>query len=934
MPGSMRRILSTAALTLSVIASLAAYGSSPQNAPAPQPIVAADGTMSTGAQNALVQQYCAVCHNDAQNKGGLSLEHFDAAKPDPNVVGLMVDMLKGGDMPPKGRPRPDAATLQAFATSLTSHVGAAPNANASAEPIAMVPAHPVIVSFPHDGDRMASAAQTSVLQTICIQCHTDKRKPGGVSFEHLTADDIARDPELAERMVAKLRAGMMPPPEATKRPDDAAVQAFVVSLERRIDQAAAQRPHPGSRMSQRLNRVEYARTIRAMLGLDVDVSRWLPPDTISHNFDNIAAVQDFSPTLVQSYLDAASDISRLAIGDPEATPTSASYDISQFASQVNHVADAPFGTRGGLSVVHVFPADGRYRFKLTLFGTLGGRLFGLTTIGEQVQISIDDTQVALLDVDNRMSEISPQGLTMTSEPIAVKAGPRHVSAAFVQRAEGPVDDLIAPQTYTLADLDIGDAKGLTLVPHLRTLRIDGPFDVTGVSDNATRDKIFICRPEAPADELPCAKKIIANLAETAYRGRVSPSDMQDLMNFYAQGRSEGSFDTGIRMALQAMLVSPHFLFRIEPQPVDARAGQDYRVGDRALASRLSYFLWGEPPDATLMKAAEQGRLHDVADLDAQVMRMLKDSRSFALSTRFASQWLRLQDVSKVRPDAVRYPMYDARIERALVRETELFFDSIVKGDHDVLDLLTADYTYLNEDLAAFYGIPGISGTAFRKVPLDGTHRRGLLGQASILVETSVATRSDPVLRGKWVLEVLLGQPPPPPPPNVPALESTGAVSANGQPLTIRQRMEEHRKSPFCASCHRVIDPIGLALENFEPTGQFRVTDNDAPVDASTVLYDGTPMNGLNGLVDALLKRRETILRVFAANLMAYALGRDVQSFDMPTVRAIVQKAGASGNRFSSYVLGIVNSDAFRMSRASEPYVTTTDRADRAPAKRF
>src|SRR5205814_5495393 len=372
------------------------------------------------------------------------------------------------------------------------------------------------------------------------------------------------------------------------------------------------------RASQRLNRAEYARAIRAMLGLELDVTQWLPPATVSHNCDNIAAVQNSSPTLVQSDLDAASEISRLAVGDLEATPTSVSYEVPQFVSQTAHVADAPLGTRGGLSVVHIFPADGKYRFRLRLFSTLGGRLFGLTSSGERIQIAIDDRQAAMLDVDPQMSEAVPKGLTLETEPIDVKSGPHRVSAAFVETAEGPVDDLIAPQAYTLADLDIGDAKGLTVLPHLRTLAIDGPFAVTGASGNVSRERIFVCRPTSAADEIPCARSIIVKLAEQAYRGPVSEPQLQDLMRFYAQGRAAGGFEAGIRMGLQAMLASPHFLFRLEPQPVSARAGGDYQIGDRALASRLSFFLWSEPPDRTLLKLAEGGQLHDRTVLEAQV----------------------------------------------------------------------------------------------------------------------------------------------------------------------------------------------------------------------------------------------------------------------------------------------------------------------------
>jgi hypothetical protein len=498
----------------------------------------------------------------------------------------------------------------------------------------------------------------------------------------------------------------------------------------------------------------------------------------------------------------------------------------------------------------------------------------------------------------------------------VQAGPQRLSAAFIQRSEAPVDDIIAPQAYTLSDQFIGAAQGITSYPHLRTLTVTGPLQVTGVSETVSRQKIFVCRPVSATDEAPCARKIVGHLADQAYRRPATPAELGDLMKFYDQGRAEGDFETGIQRALQAILVSTHFLFRLEPQPLSVKAGQDYRVSDIALASRLTYFLWAAPPDAELVKLAMAGRLHDPAVLNAQARRMLKDPRAYALSTRFAAQWLRLQDVDKVHPDALMYPMYDATIAASMKEETERFFDSIVRDDASVLDLLTADYTYVNQELAAFYGIPNVAGPQFRRVSLAGTHRRGLLGQGTILVETSVADRSDPVLRGKWVLEVLLGQPPPPPPPNVNTnLDESAQAVQDGKVLSTRERMEQHRANPFCASCHSVIDPIGLALENFDPTGHWRISDGGVPVDASTTLYDGTKMNGPEGLEQALLKHQDTFLRVFTENLMAYALGRQIQYFDMPTIRAILHRAAGQNNRFSSFVLGIVDSDAFRMNRA-------------------
>ncbi|HVB37319.1 MAG TPA: DUF1592 domain-containing protein, partial [Vicinamibacterales bacterium] len=895
-----------------------ASGAKPVGAPAPA--VSHDSTrMPADAQVKLVHEYCIGCHDDAQKPGGVTLEHFTGAQAvEPNIAGMMVRKLKAGQMPPAGMPRPDPATLAAFVDVLQARAipGSEKAAAASAAPVVQQ-----VVTFPHTGDVMTVATQNAVVKEICAQCHNDKQKAGGVSMTGFDATQAAEHAELVEAMIAKVRAGMMPKMGAPKRPDAASARAFAVSLEQRIDRAAALRPDPGRRTFQRLNRAEYAESIDVMLGIDVDVSQWLPPDTISHNFDNIADAQNFSPTLLQGYLGAADAISRLAVGDPDAGATSETYSVDRTASQMEHVDGAPFGTRGGLSVVNVFPADGTYRFKILLHGTPTGQLFGKTVLGEQLEVSINGRRVALLDISPTLDESDPNGLTLQTDPIEVPAGPQRVSAVFLKRFDGPIDDMLEPHEHTLADTQIGDAAGVTTLPHLRDLTITGPYRATGVSDTVSRRRIFSCRPTTPGEEAPCARSIVARLATQAYRRPVTTGEVDDLMKFYAQGRTNGDFESGIRLALQALLVSPHFLFRIEEQPDTVRAGQDYKIDSLDLASRLSYFLWAAPPDAELLKVASSGRLQEPAVLDAQVRRMVKDPRSEALSTRFASQWLRLQDVSKMHPDAITYPYYDATLGQAMVRETQLLVDSIVKGDRNVLDLLTADYTFVNERLAAHYGIPGVAGPDFRKVSLAGTHRRGLLGQGSILVLTSVADRTSPVQRGKWVLEVLLGQPPPPPPPNVPALDDEGSV-AGGRVLSVRERMEEHRKNPFCASCHKVIDPIGLSLENFDPTGRYRIKDSGVPVDASGDLYDGTRMNGLTGLEQALLAHQDTFLRVFTENLMAYALGRRVEYYDMPTVRTIIRTATANGDRFTAYVLGIVNSPAFRMSRAKTQTVTT------------
>ncbi len=882
-------------------------------------------TLTDAQQTALVKQYCVTCHTEAEKPGGLSFESFaGASKTSANIAAMMVRKLKAGQMPPPGMPRPDKDTLTAFVSALE---GAAIPGMAAANEAAPAPAAgPQVIAFAHTGDTMTVAEQNKMVHTICIQCHTDTRKPGGLSFEHFDMTKAPEEAPTAERMLAKLRAGMMPPANAPKRPDNASIHAFVTSLEQRIDREAALHPNPGSRLSQRLNRVEYAGAVKSMLGIDVDVSQWLPPDTMSHNFDNMAAVQDLSPTLLQSYLDAADEISRLAVGDAEASATSVSYSVGTYTDQMEHVTGTPIGTRGGLSVLHVFPADGAYRFRLIFYGTGDGgvgQIFGVTAGDEQIEIAVNGERVALLKVDARLTEGSPQGLSIETPPLYIQAGQQRVSAAFIGRGDGPIDDLITPQAFLLADLDIGNGQGVYTEPHLRTMAITGPFHVTGVSQTASRQKIFICRPLSAAGESPCARKIITNLANQAYRQPATAAEIDALMKFYQRKRATGDFEDGIRMALQAILSSTHFLFRVEPRPADVRAGADYRINDIALASRLSYFLWSAPPDATLVKLAMTSRLHLQPVLDAQVRRMLKDPRSFSLSTRFASEWLRLQDVDKMHPDALLYPNYTTGIANAMKRETQDFFNAIVTKDASVLDLLTADYTYVNGDLASYYGIPGVAGPEFRRVSLAATQRRGLLGEGAIQVETSVADRSDPVLRGKWVLEVLLGQPPPPPPPNVNTnLDDTAGAVENGKPLSVRQRMEQHRANPFCASCHSVIDPIGLSLENFDPAGHWRIRDNGVGVDTETTLYDGTHMNGPEGLVQAMLKHQDTFLRVFTENLMAYGLGRQIEYFDMPAVRAIIRHASANGNHFSSYVLGIVHSDAFQMSRAAG--VTSTD----------
>jgi hypothetical protein len=544
-------------------------------------------------------------------------------------------------------------------------------------------------------------------------------------------------------------------------------------------------------------------------------------------------------------------------------------------------------------------------------------LYGSPARGEQIEVSIDGERVALMDVNPRMTESDPNGMNIYTPRVHVQAGQRRVTAAFIQRFKAPVDDLIAPVEHTLADGQIGLAVGVTTLPHILNFSIVGPQVVTGVAETASRRKIFICRPTSPSTATPCAMKIVETLAAKAYRGPVDKTTLDHLMRLYDEARQGGDFEDGIRTALQAILVSPRFLFRFERAPASVGTESSYRISEFELASRLSYFLWATLPDDALTAAAAKGQLR--ANLRQQTTRLLGDSRVEALASRFAAQWLRLQELDKITPDPPHYPYFDHTLGAAMAQETRLFFENLVREDRSVLELLTADYSFVNQRLAEHYGIRDVSGTSFRRVSLPD-NRRGILGHASILTLTSIADRTSPVLRGKWILEVLLGTPPPPPPPNVPDLEPARS-DTRGRFLSVRERMEEHRASPAWNSCHRVIDPLGLALENFDVTGHARIKDNGQPIDSSGELYDGTKIDGLTGLRDVLLKRKDMVLQSFTENLMTYALGRRVEAEDMPTVRTIVRAAALQDYRMSAFIMGVISSPAFQM-RALEETSTT------------
>jgi hypothetical protein len=770
---------------------------------------------------------------------------------------------------------------------------------------AQKPATPAATSAPRDFNK--------VVYNYCGDCHDDARKRGNVSFDHFDVTKAGDNAELTERMIRKLQLGMMPPP-GEERPDPVTYAAFIAALEAKADAAAMARPNPGVRTFPRLNRTEYRNSILELIGLDVDAGAWLPLDQKSANFDNIADEQTISATLLESYLNAAGDISRLAVGDRQAPNVARTYTNSSYVSQHpwDHLDGAPIGSRGGMVLKHIFPADAEYVFEVTFTGGNNTRL-------EDIDLSLDGQRIAIVRYETGQARAADGtgAVPMKTEPIPIKAGQYVLSAAFVRRFEGPYEDLIRPHDWSYAGGGAGGA-GITTLPHLHDVIIHGPYRATGVSNTASRTKIFTCRPTSKAEERPCARAIVTRLASSAYRRPVTASEVDTLLKFYDQGTVKGGFEGGVRGALEAILASPHFIFRIERQPDAVKAGMPYRVSDVDLASRLSFFLWAMPPDKPLMDAALRGELSTTAGLERQARRMLADPRADALGPRFAGQWLRLQDVDKVHPDPNVYPNFEIQLGRMMQQETELFFMSLLREDRSMLDLLRADYTFLNERLARHYGIDGVAGEHFRRVTYPDASRRGLFGQGSVLVQTSYANRTSAVLRGKWVMEVLLGSPPPPPPMDgsVPPFDDT-AEGQSGRPLTTRERMELHRKNPTCNSCHRVIDPIGLALDNFDVTGKWRARENGMPLDTRGEFYDGTLISTPAQLSAVLLKRPVPLVRTFTENLMAYALGRRVEYYDEPTVRAITRAAEAGNYKVTSLILGVIKSDAFRM-RMADP----------------
>jgi mono/diheme cytochrome c family protein len=761
------------------------------------------------------------------------------------------------------------------------------------------------VMTPGGGMPADPAALRALVDRHCVACHNTRVKSGGVALDGKDLSGIVSDPSGWERAVRKLRAGMMPP-AGSPIIEPAQREALAAGLELELDRhATLQLPPPGLH---RLNRTEYSNVIRDLLALDVDASKFLPTDDSTAGFDNQAGTLVMSPPLLEAYVSAAGRISRLAVGTA-VPPTQIVYRVPEDATQDYHVEGLPFGTRGGLVIHHQFPADGEYAFKVVPVnkGNMGSATAFGEIRGEKLEVLVDGRRVQLLDWDKEVA----RGGTLDLR-LPVSAGPHVVGVTFLSTQYAPVQDL--NRHFLRSTIETGGLPGFTFFPHVGSVRIDGPYDAVAAADTPSRRRIFVCRPLRAAEESACATRILSTLARRAYRRPATPDDLAVLTSFYRRGRDHGNFDQGIEMALRRLLADPEFLYRREVEPATLVAGRTYQISDLALASRLSFFLWSSMPDDELLALAEQRRLSDTRVLEAQVKRMLADPKADALVVNVAGQWLNLRALQTQAPVVSAFPDFDDNLRQAFRRETELFFGSIVHEDRSVLDLLDADYTFVNERLARHYGIPNVYGSQFRRVtlPPELDMRRGLLGQGSQLVISSQPGRTSPVQRGKWFMQTVLGVSPPTPPPGVVIRISTTEKDAHGgAKLSMRQQMEAHRTTEPCKSCHKIMDPIGFTFENFDAVGKWRTEDGAVAVDASGVIVDGTKVVGVQGLRGVALRYSPQFARVATEKLMTYALGRGVEYFDMPTLRQIVRGAEPTRYRFSALVLGIVRSPQFR-----------------------
>jgi mono/diheme cytochrome c family protein len=760
------------------------------------------------------------------------------------------------------------------------------------------------------------AMARALVDQYCVGCHNAKARTANLLLDQLDLAHLGDHSEIGEKVIRKLRAGMMPP-SGMPRPDLAKREALITWMESELDRSAVTYlPAPGLH---RLNRTEYTNAIRDVLGLEVDATKFLPPDDSTHGFDNIAGALTLSPALMEAYLSAAGKISRLAIGDVSA-PTQAVFEVPADTAQNYQIEGLPFGTRGGILIKYQFPADGEYTFKVKgVTGYFQAVLGGVK--GEQLEVTVDGDRVKLFDWDKEIANTTGNG--KSTQRIPVKAGLHTVGVTFLATNDVPGSELNRPFQRTMNTP--GSIPGFLFYPHVGQVWVEGPYNAAGAKDTASRRKIFVCRPATPREEGTCARTIVSALAKHAYRRPATTADLDTLMEFYQAGRSEGgSFDDGIEAAVQRVLADPKFVYRDESEPAGLAAGKSYRVSDLELASRLSFFLWSSVPDDQLIDLATQGKLKDPAVLEKQVRRMLADPKSEALVANFTGQWLGVRSLKTSEPVVNLFPDFDDNLRAAYQRETELFFGSIVHEDRSILDLLTADYTFVNERLAKHYGIPNIYGPQFRRVtlPPELDMRRGLLGKGALLTVTSNAARTSPVARGKWFLQTFLGVSPPDPPPNVPVIKDKPVDSTgNAKAPTMREQMEAHHTNPSCASCHKIFEPLGLALENFDAVGTWRLQDEGSPIDASGVLVDGTKVDGVASLRNALVSYSDQFERVVTEKLLTYALGRGVEFEDMPMVRSIVRDSAPSNYKFSALALSIVKSPAFQMNMKTSPAKT-------------
>jgi hypothetical protein len=757
------------------------------------------------------------------------------------------------------------------------------------------------------------ARQAELIDTYCTKCHNEEDWAGSLDFNLLDRSNVVSDAETWEKVMRKFRGNMMPP-KGNERPDAKQQAEFVNWLQGSLDSAILAHPNPGKSSLHRLNRTEYGNAIRDLLGLQVDISEFLPADDEGYGFDNIADVLRTSPSLLEQYLLASRKISELAIGDPNIAPISKVYKVAPDLPQAQHIPGLPLGTRGGILIEHNFPLDAEYDFNSVLVRNIVGYVTGLEWPHE-FEISIDGERVFLAQVGGEADNLSSdQNMSAAADVIdarlktrvPVTAGLHKVAVTFLQKNAAETHE---PLELHTRDLDLQNMNG---VPTLDYVDIIGPFNASGSGATASRGKIFSCYPEAASEQQACATTILGSIGKRAYRRPLEQADLNMIMSFYEDGAENGGFERGIQTALRFILTSPEFLFRSEPDPDSVAPGEVYALSDLALASRLSFFLWSSIPDDELLEVAASNKLHEPEVFEQQVDRLLRDPKALALVDNFAAQWLFLRNLKSINPDTRTFPDFDDKLRQAFRTETTLFVTSIMQNDSSILDMINADYTYVNDRLAQHYGIPNIYGSHFRRVQQVDPNRRGLLGQGSVLTVTSYPNRTSPVLRGKWVLENLIGAPPPSPPPDVPALnENTPGLAA----LSVRDRLIQHRADPACSGCHAVMDPLGFSLENFDAIGRYRAKDASGIIDSSGELADGTPVKDAVSLEQTLMQHPEYFVDTFTEKLLTYALGRGLEYYDMPVVRAITQQAEDDNYKFSAIIKGIVNSVPFRMKQA-------------------